>query len=44
MTGIARLMGSRVLTNDEGYAILQEKEEQREKEEKEKRKHTRGKA
>ena len=42
-TGIARVTGSRVLTSDEGYAILREKEDkkQREKEEKEKRKQER---
>ena len=42
-TDIARVMGSRVLTSDEGYAILREKEEikQREKEDKEKRKQER---
>ena len=42
-TGIARVTGSRVLTSDEGYAILREKEEkkQREKENKEKRKRDR---
>ena len=41
--GIARVTGSRVLISDEGYAILQEKEEikQREKEDKEKRKRER---
>ena len=42
-SGSARVTGSRVLTSDEGYAILHEKEEKtrKEKEEKEKRKQER---
>ena len=42
-SGTARVTGSRVLTSDEGYAILREKEDKKikEKEEKEKRKQER---
>ena len=41
-TGIARVMGSRVLTSDEGYAILREKEE-KEKRKARRRENKRGK-
>jgi len=38
-----RVIGSRVLTSDEGYAILHEKEEKREKRRKKRRKSKKGK-